>query len=443
MKQLDPESISDAKFATFAEYAQELHSALCSFDAARLPNLAATALDGMPGRVLRSVVSASARRLTGTFFSGRSLAARLVEPYRTIIRDGATVVDPACGAGDLLLAAAEYVPHFGSLRTAADRWNRQLIGYDIDEAFAAVTRSRLLLLLRQKQSNWRMLSTPFHAFSNVQTGDSLASLAKNADFGDASILLLNPPFGAVEAPSDCEWGTGRVARAAVFTEAAVRGMPADAQIALILPDVLRSGVRYEKWRATMKKLMTIEATDVVGRFDRWTDVDVFIMRGIRRTHITASPATRKRGTTAVTVADKFDVSVGPVVPHRDPVSGPSRLFLHAKGLARFTTVRTINETRAYAGRVVDSPFVVIRRTSRPGDAEERAIATIIDVGEPVAVENHLIVAKPRDGRAETCEQLLRVLKSRQTTLTLNRRTRCRHLSVRFIKELRWRNSENE
>jgi hypothetical protein len=379
-------------------------------------------------------VPASTRRSMGTFFSGRELAARLVEPYSDMIGNGGIVIDPACGVGDLLLAAAEHLPMQKTLKGSAGAWNRQLIGLEIDPAFARVARARLLLALRRKTPFSRVTLIADDAFSQIQTSDSLSSPLNSAN---ASLLLLNPPFGTMAAPVGCTWGSGLVARAAVFAESVVRSMSLDTRIALILPDVLRSGARYENWRNAMSRLMKTESIDVVGRFDRWTDVDIFILRGIRKTLQAPVHVKPTRKSVKPTVSNAFAVSVGPVVPHRDAEAGPERAFLHAKGLPRFTTVTTIEDRRQYCGSVTASPFVVIRRTSRPGDGMVRAIATLIAVSEPVAVENHLIVARPHDGTIDTCKRLLKLLKSQKTTNWLNRQTRCRHLSVRFIKAIPW------
>ncbi len=436
MKTLDGCPAGEQAFPTFEAYAATLDDALRSYSMADIRAVADAALDGMPARVLRNTVSAHIRRDTGTFFSGGALAARLVEPYADLIRRGAVVVDAACGAGDLLLAAASHLSHRGQFNKSADEWNRQLRGFDVDPAFVRVARARLLLLLQRRRPNvWTSFISSNSCFQNIQSRNSLDG---TLDLGETSLLLLNPPFGKMPSPEDCPWGSGMVARAAVFTEIVVKAMPVGSHIALILPDVLRSGARYEKWRAMIASLMITDAVEVVGRFDRWADVDVFIMRGVRAAFDVAVKRPRTRARAVTTISDLFTVTVGAVVPQRDPKTGPTRAFLHAKGLPRFSTVNRIVDRRQYQGTVVTPPFVVIRRTSRPGDGEARAIGTLIDVSEPVAVENHLIVARPHDGSVETCQRLLRLLKSAQTTKTLNRQTRCRHLSIRYIKALRWR-----
>ena len=86
------------------------------------------------------------------------------------------------------------------------------------------------------------------------------------------------------------------------------------------------------------------------------------------------------------------------------------------------------ESRRFEGKTHKPPFVAIRRTSRP-EHPYRAAATIIGGDGPVAVENHLIVCEPRDGRLTTCRTLLKQLKSDRVNQHLNTRIRCRHLTV--------------
>jgi hypothetical protein len=78
----------------------------------------------------------------------------------------------------------------------------------------------------------------------------------------------------------------------------------------------------------------------------------------------------------------------------------------------------------------------VRRTSRPGD-EHRAVATIVVCDRPVAVENHLLVCRPRDGSGTACQTLLDVLQRPETTSWLDRRICCRHLTVSAVRSIPW------
>ena len=65
----------------------------------------------------------------------------------------------------------------------------------------------------------------------------------------------------------------------------------------------------------------------------------------------------------------------------------------------------------------------------------RAVGSIILGSNPVAVENHLIVVKPKRGGIKECEFLLNNLRNAQTKTWLDERIRCRHLTVGVLREL--------
>src|SRR6266702_3142056 len=56
------------------------------------------------------------------------------------------VVDPACGAGDLLVACARYFPLKADLTETLREWGGRLAGFDVNSAFVEATRYRLALL---------------------------------------------------------------------------------------------------------------------------------------------------------------------------------------------------------------------------------------------------------------------------------------------------------
>ena len=66
----------------------------------------AAALDGEPSRELRKAISLERRRGAGAFFTGSVLARKAVVRPRRGKECRGKIFDPACGAGDLLLAAA-------------------------------------------------------------------------------------------------------------------------------------------------------------------------------------------------------------------------------------------------------------------------------------------------------------------------------------------------
>jgi hypothetical protein len=129
--------------------------------------------------------------------------------------------------------------------------------------------------------------------------------------------------------------------------------------------------------------------------------------------------------------------VGPVVPFRlAKGEGKESAFLHAKALPRWKRVSRIAETCEFKGTLYKAPFVVVRRTSRPED-EHRAVATLITAPQEIAVENHLLICVPKSGKIQDCKALIKRLKRQKTSRFLNKRIRCRHLTVSAVKEVPW------
>jgi hypothetical protein len=232
---------------------------------------------------------------------------------------------------------------------------------------------------------------------------------------------------------------GTATGAAVFFETALRELNVGSILSAILPDVLRSGSRYRTWRQHILQRGIIKRISTHGLFDRTADVDVFLLH----MQVTKAGEARcwprfssgRRGTDGV-VGDRFNVHVGTVVPHRDPEDGPLVPYIHARDLPKWTVHSPNDAKRRHSGRTFRPPFIVVRRTSRPGDSK-RAVATIIRGDSTVAVENHLLVLLPIEGTLTLCKELLAVLRSPRTDSWLDTRIRCRHITVEAISGLPW------
>jgi len=258
-----------------------------------------------------------------------------------------------------------------------------------------------------------------------------------AMFTRATHLLLNPPFGLMTAPADCKWAGGRITEAAIFVVAALEQAKPGTELLAILPDVLRSGSFSQRWRNRVSELAEVHLIEPYGIFDDHADVDVFLLRLTRRNGDKSKqkqmwPILRKGRKTMV--ADYFDVHVGRVVPHRDPKKGPQHPYIHPRCVPSWVVMREFPEKRRHEGLVYEPPFVVIRRTSRPGHLY-RATGTVITGERPVAVENHLIICQPKDGKVRICKELMQQLKTKQVNEYLNARIRCRHLTVGSVQTI--------
>jgi hypothetical protein len=389
------------------------------------------ALDGEAGRELAKNVCLKTRRKFGAFFTGSNLADRLVSGRRI----SGKIFDPTVGAGDLLLAAGRKLQLQNTLRKTVASWSKQLAGLDLHKEFVRATKARLVLLARSRGEFAEELTATEvrNAFPLIRVGDALKD-RKLHQWAD--LVLINPPFVKRVAPPGCTWGAGSVNSAAIFCDHALTQVRPGTKILAVLPEVLRSGTNYEAWRRSVASRAFVRRSERVGLFDNLADVDVFIAHFVRRPRplsigatwqATASPRRR--------VGRYFTVNVGAVVPHRDRKEGGTFRYLDARGALPWRELSRLSERRQFAGRVFQPPFIVIKRTSRPGDVY-RATAALVRGNSPVAVENHLIVCSPHDTTLTRCRSLLRQLRSQRVNNWLNRSIRCRHLTVSSVASIR-------
>ena len=395
-------------------------------------------LDGQAGVALRETVPLKARRQSGAFFSSSALRAAAFAACCEETESGAPTLDPAVGAGDLLIEAAKALPIDRDLAQTLRHWGGLLYGRDIEPAFVRLTRARLVLLAVVRGAAVIGSAQPptlSEVLPGIQVGDGLDMLRGAPP---ATHIVMNPPFTYRVAPPETKWASGRTSHAAMFLAAAVEGARPGTRLTAILPDVIRTGSRYERLRSHIEGLLRISSIESYGRFDRWTDIDVFVLSGVVSDELADAPSAQWwQHPAGERVSHRFDVHVGPVVPHRDVESGPNRPYLHARTIplgGEFDAATA--ERSGFTGRLFGPPFVVVRRTSRPNDGS-RGLGTIIVGAEDVLVENHLIVLKPRDGSLDTCRQLVRLLDSRRAKRWLDGRIRCRHLTVRALREMPW------
>lgn len=396
------------------------------------------ALDGAASDRLKELIAPDVLKQQSAFFTGRELSNWLLSDIEgeIVSENGAVVFDPACGAGDLLIAAARHLPIFETLDETLWHWSQRLKGYDQSQSFIEATKYRLALLALHRQSiSPDPLPNPLNYFDEIRkVDDSLSDL----DWPECDYVLLNPPFSKVQAPEDLDWASGTVSQAGLFLMRSLDILSSGQGILAILPDVLRSGSRYRRWREGVESAAIIKKMKTIGKFDSSTDIDVFGVHLTSSTDESVSEQWWPRGDEDLKrVGNLFNLKVGPVVPHRNSESEATIPFFDTSSLPPWETIDSSDApVRGYERSTVTPPFVTVRRTSSPSDPK-RAVGTIVTGKHQVAVENHLIVLTPKEGGLEKCKELLRRLEDDRTDDWLNTRIRCRHLTISSLEKLPW------
>ncbi len=400
----------------------------------------APALDGEPSKAVRQLIGLEERRRDGIYFTGSKIAERVVSSLEGQISSTSVITDPACGGGDLLLAVAKILPLKSGLFDTLESWGQALQGTDIHSEFVNSTKLRLILqavALGPQRSRVRNELLP-KLFPAIKVADGLVD---PEPLQASTHIITNPPYSMVSCPPECNWTSGAVNHAAVFIDFITKNIEPGTRVLAILPDVLRSGTRYSKWRDLIASRLSGMHLSLLGQFSSHADVDVFILDAKRRKRKPANRRTSpfslvKAPDNVTAVGDRFVVHVGPVVPFRHKKKGVDYPFLTPENCPPWKTVQKIDTRRRFRGTVFTPPFVVIRRTSRSND-RSRAIGTVVAGKGAVAVENHLLVAIPISGTLKDCERLLKVLKSTTTSSWLNKHMCCRHLTVSSVTSIPW------
>lgn len=397
-------------------------------------------LNGAASSAVTSHVPKHLRSRDGIFFSGHLLANKAVAKVSQHIKEGHSVYDPACGAGDLLIAAAWHMELGPSLEKTLAIWSRKLGGCDIHPGFVEAARWRLLMLamLRHRQAGHKIAPKVLDdsIFSNICAGNYLDT----QESGSYDCVITNPPFAKNIPENNYRWASGNIQLAGIFIDSILACAKAEQKIVAILPDVLRSGTRYGRWRGMVTSLSKIKAVQPHGRFDENTDVDVFILSAERNKSETEldfpseswtdfyAPNEKKK-----LLGDLFNVNVGAVVPHRNPCLGQWHPYItvqHAKAFSELS-LKDLPDNVRFDGRTFMPPMLVVRRTSNPSD-KNRIIPTLVDGNRPVAIENHLLVITPKDGNVDSCRDLKIHLETKAAAKWLNDQIRCRHITTKAI-----------
>lgn len=436
-KKLTPQDINIA-IASFEKFKIEVDQEFdaWAFDSHGSSHERDKLLNGSANVAAFSLIDESVRKAHGIFFSGHELANQVANKIAHFLKMGASVIDPACGAGDLLLACARLYPKQEDYESTIKFWRSKLGGIDLHSTFIATVTSRLKLLATESYLP-SQLTKDFKAtqFDRLLVGDAFHHINLVDSFDH---IVTNPPYGYIDTPEEVVWATGKIQLAALFIDRLLSNSRQGQNIVAVLPDVLRSGTRYGKWRDWVAQRARVISIDIVGKFDKNTDVDVFIVHlecdqdeGRKWPEIEVRNILDDDG--FVRVEEICNVRTGPVVPHRGEETGPAKFYIDSFQTSGFNEVQPTQE-RKFVATKYKGPFVVLNRTSSPDDPN-RMVCTVINTKRLVLVENHLIILQPKDGRLETCRKLAKVLKEPYVKNWVNQKIRCRHLTVAVIKEI--------
>ncbi|WP_421176531.1 N-6 DNA methylase [Aeromonas jandaei] len=382
--------------------------------------------------IMRDHISIEELRFSGVFFTGDELSSKLIRSAVKKIDDDSIVLDPTCGAGNLLITASRNFSVCKGLRDTLTAWGEKLYGFDLYASFIEAAKLRLILEAINRGSIVDCsIEEAISLLINIRVSNALH--ITNSEVKNITHVIMNPPFClSTTTRSDC-FNKGKVNLSAIIYSYYLDILEPETEITSILPDVLRSGSRYQLWRdyVTSKQDGSV---NIIGKFDKSTDVDVFIISGIIKNCPEKIDWKTEGNHTNDVLGNDCTISVGRVVAYRDPEIGPEYPYIHPRNVPMWGTVTTFTERRRFKGTVISPPFLVVRRTSSPGD-KNRAVATIICGNEPVAVENHLLILQPKIATIEECKRIFTLLRSETTNSFLNQRIRCRHLTVGAVKQI--------
>ncbi|WP_156886095.1 hypothetical protein [Pseudomonas sp. CFII68] len=383
-----------------------------------------------------STLSLCDRRQHGIFFSGPSWAKKILSGQK--MARWRRFIDPSVGVGDLLIEVCNSLPLKSSASKTIENWSERLVAIDLRKSFLDIAwlRIQALAIHRHSVEKGQASDLVFRKLpENFIVGDALTI---DLNLRQHDCVVMNPPYQRIIAPLQSFVGKGKRSAAAIHLEHIILQAPPGVGVFALIPDVLRSGSSYERFRRELRKVADVSSFDPFGAFGTQADIDVAILVAVTKTPMDESKADKVESSRVKKVGDLFDVSVGPVVPHRTPITGKMYGYLTAKNAVVGKEISSPDDFASYACRLEKGPLVIVRRTSSPSD-KKRARSTLVTYSKELLVENHLLILKPKDKKVSSCRALLRVLEHQSTNVWLNNFIRCRHLTVGSLKQLPWIN----
>ncbi|MGY2223929.1 hypothetical protein ACW9IK_14675 [Pseudomonas gingeri] len=381
-----------------------------------------------------NTLSLSDRRRHGVFFSGSAWAKKILAGHD--LTQWRRFVDPSVGVGDLLIEVCHTLPLRSTVNETIMHWATLLVAVDIRKSFLDIAWMRIQAFAFHRHSIEKGQASKI-TFSKLPESFLVGDiLSINLNLRQSDCIIMNPPYQRIQAPESSFVGKGKRSAAALHLEHILLQAPPGLRIFALIPDVLRSGSSYTKFRTELKNKTEIHSLNPSGAFGVQADVDVSILIATSKKHEETLPTAEENTPQNKCVEDFFSVSVGPVVPHRTPTTGRLHGYFTAKNAGASAEISSPTEFATYNCRLDKGPFVMVRRTSSPSD-KKRARSTLFASHKKVLIENHLLILKPKDNKLSTCRSLLRILDDDGTNAWLNQHIRCRHLTVGALKSLPW------
>ncbi|MFA4103563.1 N-6 DNA methylase [Serratia nevei] len=150
-------------------------------------------LEDDPQHFLRTNESINTLRDSGVFFTGEELSAECAHRISHTLQHDSKIVDPCCGAGNLLIALSKYLPVAAALSETLSMWNSMLYGYDLYEDFIYAAKLRLVLeaIRRGVIVDEINLGKNINSLTNIKVLDFLS---RSVSYEAYTHVIINPPY---------------------------------------------------------------------------------------------------------------------------------------------------------------------------------------------------------------------------------------------------------
>ena len=203
---------------------------------------------------------------------------------------------------------------------------------DIYQEFVDVAKRRIVLKAISKGATKRQDTdiSVNNFFPGLKQGD-VRKIKDETEF--SATIFMNPPFNLFEPIKPCSWSSGKLSFAAYALDLIIERSKPGTQFIAILPDVLRSGSRYQRWRDQVGQKTEIHSLQPYGLFSSKVNVDVFILGGTVGRHDRGRFNWYKVNRPAgKSLGESCTIQVGAVVPHRLNGRGKHVPYITAKDI---------------------------------------------------------------------------------------------------------------